>query len=234
MENPTVSEKINGILENLQRNKYWINTPGMAFSNFATTAVLFDRLENTYIPMYKSWTDGPQDGGFDGILITINKVPINSVEDLRSAIRSGVQTKVKFVFIQSKYKSHFSSNDWKAFSSSIMGFFSNTIDRELVNSKVKNFLEILDALKELKKNFNLKFVIHAVIVSMAEKLINPEIENYQEMFTETILRLAVADSVKFHYYGSCQLLALYETRGNVIRRSKAKRRYNTRAYRIVA
>lgn len=234
MVNYAASNEIYNIINKMNETKSWLPSQGLAFSYFGTQAVLFDRLETSRLPMRKSWTDGPRDGGFDGICITIKKQPITSVDDIPSFSSYGKQVKVKFVFIQSKLKSNFNSNDWKAFFSSITAFFSNKIDRSLVNPQVRNFLEILDALKELKKYYNLKFVVHAVIVSMPEKLINLEIENYQEVLQETLLYLGVADSVKFHYYGANRLLALYHTRGYLISQEKSERRYSSRGYRIVA
>ncbi len=221
---------INGKLE---KNSF-LPTPGIAFSHFALESVMFDILESTRFPIRNSFTDGSRDGGLDGILITINHIPVTSVKDIPLFI-PGIKYKIRFFFIQSKYKDNFNSNDWKAFSSSIISFFSNQIDRDILNPKVRNFLKILDALKKQKDSYNMKFVARVVIVSMPEKLINPEITNGQQVLENVLITLGFVDSVKYKYYGASQLLALYQTRKHLISQNKTECKYSSRGgYRIVA
>ncbi len=233
MVNHTSENEIRNIVQKKLEKNSFLSTPGIAFSHFAVQSVMFDILESTKLPIIKSFTDGPRDAGFDGILITINHIPVTSVSDIPLFL-PGIKYKVRFFFIQSKYKDNFNSNDWKAFSSSIISFFSNQINRDIVNPKVRTFLDILEALKKKRNSYNIKFVARVVIVSMPVKLINPEIDNGQLVLENTLINLGVVDSAKFKYYGASDLLALYQTRGYLIRQENANRRYNSRNYRIVA
>lgn len=233
MINYTSENEIKNIIQKKLEKNSFLHTPGMAFSHFAVQSVMFDILESTKLPIIKSFTDGPRDAGIDGILITVNHIPVTSVSDIPLFL-PGIKYKVRFFFIQSKYKDNFNSNDWKAFSSSIISFFSNQINRDIVNPKVRTFLDILDALKKKRNSYNIKFVARVVIVSMPVKLINPEIENGQLVLENTLINLGVVDSAKFKYYGASKLLELYQTRGYLMRQGNANRRYNSRNYRIVA
>ena len=124
-------------------------TDGEAFERYVNSSLLTTHQPEAFSAdselLDKICVGGNEDTGIDGIAIKINGLLLKDVDEISDVIQRSRKATIEFIFIQSKYKPNFDSNELNSFIAGVRNFLSNTPNLPM-NSKVKEWLKIKDYL----------------------------------------------------------------------------------------
>jgi len=214
---PIVRAKLNNFKE-----KYELNgmVDGIAFERFTNHTILTTHqpdaftTENELIDLI--CVGGSNDMGIDGIAIKLNGIFIRSIQDIDDILSSHKKkSNFEFIFIQSKYKNNFDSQEFGAFKNGVTDFLSNTHFQPR-NEKVSYWLDVKDYILSddimIDWEVNPSVRLYYVVVGKWEE--SPHILGLSEQFKSDIINLNTYGNIDIHYVDSKMLTYIIDCNDN--------------------
>lgn len=204
-----LSKFINELLCYPDMSDYQAMSESEQFENFINYIIIKrDFLDN--FDLEDIYTGGKEDGGIDGIAITIGNNLISDIGLAKEVCENSQDISINFIFIQSKTSNSIDSGDVLKFFNGVENFFDKTESLHSKNRKILELYEIKDLLYTYSPNFSSNPQLYLKYAYNGTKDTLSEINGYKNKYKRKFEQLGLFSDISIDILDSDDIQDIYK------------------------